>query len=160
MAVAGLLEMQITGGDYFDYNMRSGLGVKASGSVIEHQITGDVVTITINQDIITGFIIYYDFTSDVEEGGDVAGMNIGSITPNPADEATSITYSVPTVSNTKVEIYDALGNRVTTLYNGVGNQGVNTLNWDIRNENVPNGVYTVKLTHNGASITEKLVVVR
>lgn len=148
------------GGDYFDYNMRSGLGVKASGSVIEHQITGDVVTITINQDIITGFIIYYDFTSGVEEGGDVAGMNIGSITPNPADEATSITYSVPTVSNTKVEIYDALGNIVTTLYNGVGNQGVNTLNWDIRNENVPNGVYTVKLTHNGASITEKLVVVR
>ena len=67
---------------------------------------------------------------------------------------------MPTVGQTKVEVFDALGKVVATLFDGMGSQGPNTLQWNVQNENIANGVYTLKLTHNGVMITKNIAVVR
>ena len=123
-------------------------------------MNGDDATIIITQDVITGFIIYYDFTSDVQEAETSSTLAFSGITPNPVENETKVSYTLPTVGQTTVEVFDALGNSVTTLFNGIGNQGMNTVNWNVQNDNVANGVYTIKVTHNGVSIINTLVVVR
>jgi hypothetical protein len=148
-------------GAYFSYNMNTGVGNKMPGNIIQYNLNGNDASIIVTQDVITGFIIYYDFVSDVNdtETGSTA-LEFNTITPNPVDNETAIAYTLPTVGQTKVEVFDALGSVVTTLFDGMGSQGMNTLNWNVQNQNIANGIYTLKLTHNGVTITKNIAVVR
>lgn len=148
-------------GPYFSYNMNTGVGNKMPGNIIQYTLNGNDASIIITADVINGFIIYYDFVSEVNETETGAtAFEVNAITPNPVDNQTSIAYTLPTVGQTKVEVFDALGKVVATLFDGMGSQGPNTLQWNVQNENIANGVYTLKLTHNGVMITKNIAVVR
>lgn len=78
--------------------------------------------------------------------------------PNPFNEATTIGYRLPQKAHVRLEIFDALGRRVTTLVNTQEPPGNHQIIW--RAENNSSGVYFYKLTAGNFKKTEKMVLLK
>ncbi|MGH7451180.1 MAG: FlgD immunoglobulin-like domain containing protein, partial [bacterium] len=77
--------------------------------------------------------------------------------PNPFNPATRIQYQLPEVAMVKLDIFNALGQKVRTLVNG-GQQaaGYYNLEWNGRNDaeiTVPSGIYFYRFEAKGAAKT-------
>jgi hypothetical protein len=64
--------------------------------------------------------------------------------PNPFNPSTTIKYSVPEVSNIKIDLYDLLGNKIRTIEEGIKTAGVHFLKFS--GEDLSSGVYFVRLS--------------
>ena len=153
-------------GALFSYNMKTGEGRSASD--IQHRTSGTTGsscdTLIISRDAIRGFIIVYDFTSDVGDE-DAVSMNDLAITntaPNPFSTSTAITFNVPSATNVTVEIYNAIGTRVATLANDMFAAGSHTIEWNGLTNGVmmSSGLYTIRVTDGVHSATQQVVFVR
>ncbi len=74
-----------------------------------------------------------------------------------------IRYAIPEKGKVRIDIYNALGQRIKTLVNSVVNPGFYTARWDARADNgvmVGNGIYFYRLSATGENITKKIVLVR
>lgn len=82
--------------------------------------------------------------------------------PNPFNPRTTVSYTVPSRGTVTVAIYDVLGARVTTLFNGARDAGAYSIEWDGRAQGaaVGSGVYFVTIEHNGAAQTKKMVMLK
>lgn len=148
-------------GALFAYNMKTGTGRSAAD--ILHKEVGGCDTIIILRDAIKGFIIVYDYTTDVNEEGDpVTDLVITKSAPNPFTTSTAITFNVPTTSIVKLEVYNTVGVRVATLVNGEFTPGLHTIDWNglSNGVTVPNGLYTVRVSDGINSATQQIVFVR
>ncbi|GAB4296472.1 MAG: hypothetical protein Kow0098_19680 [Ignavibacteriaceae bacterium] len=63
--------------------------------------------------------------------------------PNPFNPSTTISYSLPERSNVKIELFNILGQRISTLFNGSADAGLHSLKFD--SGNIAGGVYLVGL---------------
>ena len=63
--------------------------------------------------------------------------------PNPFNPATTIQYQLPTGSNVKIVIYDALGRQVSVLVNEFQNAGTHTTNFNA--SNLASGIYFYRM---------------
>ena len=145
--------------------MNTGIG-RNSATIIDYSATGTKSTIRVNKDDIDGFIITYDFTSAVEEQP-VAGMpvafELSEARPNPFDNSTSVIVGVPTSANVNIEVYDAMGSKVSTLANRFYTSGRYELTWNSKSDNgadLTSGVYFVKMTAGAFSTTQRLMLVK
>jgi len=81
--------------------------------------------------------------------------------PNPFNPETTIPFSVPArLRSARLEIYNALGQRVRTLMDGPVRGGEHQVSWDGLDEKghpVPSGVYVTRLQADGWSATRKMV---
>ena len=75
--------------------------------------------------------------------------------PNPLTTSTTINYTLPERDNVTVEVFDILGRKIQTLANEVMDAGPHSVVFN--GENLPLGMYTVKIT-SGASSEEMKVV--
>jgi hypothetical protein len=99
----------------------------------------------------------------VNKSGGVTGVTENNpinlrVTPNPAISDINVTFTLE--SNTKVEIalIDMSGKKVSeTLSNA--NSGLNTITIKANNT-IANGVYFVRVTYNGTSVTKQVVVTK
>ncbi len=87
--------------------------------------------------------------------------------PNPFNANTQITFALPKSGNTILEIYNVLGQKVSTLFNEYMSAGTKTVNWDGRDDQgtgVPSGIYFYRLTSkNGPDQfiqTKKMMVIK
>jgi len=83
--------------------------------------------------------------------------------PDPFHKTTALDYELPAPGFVTITIYDASGQLVRTLLDEYKPAGTFKTVWDGRSTQgnpVTTGVYFCKLNYNGASLTEKLVVVR
>jgi hypothetical protein len=78
--------------------------------------------------------------------------------PNPFNARTVITYRLPVRSHVRLEIYNLLGQRVTTLVNGREEAGGNMVIWDA--SGFPSGMYFYRLTTGGFSEARRMVLVK
>jgi hypothetical protein len=62
--------------------------------------------------------------------------------PNPFNPSTTIEYGLPEKSNVRLEIFNILGQRVATLYDGEQTAGYQKLRW---NANVSTGIYIYRI---------------
>lgn len=87
-------------------------------------------------------------------------VELGDAFPNPAinTNTVSISFEVEKLSNVTVELYDQIGNKISTLYNNQSTAGYKAFNADISNLN--SGAYYYQLNVNGFTFTKKLVVVK
>jgi hypothetical protein len=79
------------------------------------------------------------------------------------DYGISAAFQEPVKTAVKVEVFDVLGRRVTTVYSGELFANIITLSWDGRDENnaqVPSGVYFLKATAGEATDVKKILVIR
>ncbi|MDZ4840159.1 MAG: T9SS type A sorting domain-containing protein [Bacteroidota bacterium] len=93
-----------------------------------------------------------------------AGVNDPKITavtalevfPNPAVNNATLRFDMSKAGVAEVSVFDALGKKVSILYNGQLNQGTQKLNVDLSTLN--NGIYFVNVNAGGQVVTTRLVV--
>lgn len=77
--------------------------------------------------------------------------------PNPAAQNTTISFNIYEKNNVTVNMYDVLGNLVSTISQGnefeKGNHSIN-----INTSDLSSGIYYVSLTINGAKETKKIII--
>ena len=83
--------------------------------------------------------------------------------PNPFNPSTVINYSLPYVSDVKLNVYDMNGRRVNSLINQIQEAGTHSITWnakDFRGNAISAGVYLYKLEAGGRVFTEKMVYMK
>ncbi len=83
--------------------------------------------------------------------------------PNPFNPTTTIEYSIAKAQNVRLVIYNALGQKVRTLVNGVQSAGTHRFIWNGKNErglNVPSGLYFYRLEGDHQVVTKKMILIR
>ncbi len=83
--------------------------------------------------------------------------------PNPFNTSTTISFFTKNKVSTQIYIYNILGQKVRTLFNGVPNDGYNTIIWNGRNDNgrmVASGIYFYQMITPDNSTAKKMVLVR
>jgi hypothetical protein len=79
--------------------------------------------------------------------------------PNPFNPSTTIVYDLPVDGFMKLEVFDGLGHRVSTLVDGYQAAGEYSAVFDAKG--LPSGVYCCRLSTSGnAVLTRKLLLVR
>ena len=84
--------------------------------------------------------------------------------PNPFNAGTSIVFGAPGVHPVKLVVFNALGQKVRTLFTGVSRPGQNRIVWnDGRDEagaQVATGLYLYRLTTPGSVLTGKMLYLK
>lgn len=92
-----------------------------------------------------------------------AVFNLKQNYPNPFNPNTAIAFELDRDGRGHLDIFDISGKLVKTLAHGAMPAGRHTVQWDataVNGEAVPSGVYFYKLTHNGRSQSQKMVLMR
>ncbi len=83
--------------------------------------------------------------------------------PNPFNAQTTIRFNLANASAVKLEIYNLLGEKVRSLFQGVLPAGINTFQWlgnNTAGENVTSGLYFYRLETNTGIEIKTLVLLR
>ncbi|MCK4640151.1 MAG: T9SS type A sorting domain-containing protein [Candidatus Marinimicrobia bacterium] len=84
--------------------------------------------------------------------------------PNPFNPETTLRFELTEAARISVQIYDLLGNRITTLTNAAFQPGEHNLTWngrDHQNRLVGTGIYFLQISgDHGISHTEKVIFLR
>jgi len=92
-----------------------------------------------------------------------SAFNLGQNFPNPFSSATWINYSVPELSNLKLNIYNVRGELITTLQNGQFEPGKYSIKWNGLNDegrSVTSGIYFYRLQTDDFIETKKMFKLR
>ncbi len=154
-----------TKGNRFLINMREPIPYNRRTNDVLLQIQGDSVWVRILNSNITGFEIVREPTTLVNvweqpEGGESL---LAQNTPNPFSGNTVLSYRVENAGNLMLEVYDAIGTKVTTLVDDYFVPGEYNVKWDGRNaagQDVAEGVYTYRMSVNGQVYTRKMMLMR
>ncbi len=74
--------------------------------------------------------------------------------PNPFNPTTEISFSLPEAGKVRLDVYNVLGNKVTTLVNGQLNAGSHSITFDA--SLLPSGIYFYKIQANNFSAIKKM----
>jgi len=83
--------------------------------------------------------------------------------PNPFNPTTLIKYDLPRDCRVRLDVYNVVGQRVTTLVDGNQIAGYKSVSWDGRDENgcqVSSGVYLYRIQAGGFTQVRKMVLLR
>jgi cytochrome c peroxidase len=80
------------------------------------------------------------------------------VTPNPFNPTSTITFNVPTSGDVKLTVYNVSGQRVKTLVDGFKTAGTHQVL--LVADELPSGVYFVRLVTAGQSTTRKAVLLK
>jgi hypothetical protein len=107
--------------------------------------------------------------SDIEDNPNPAAIPRSLILyqnyPNPFNPTTIIEFYNPETRSARVtlEVFNIVGQRVRTLFDGTAQPGFNRIAWDGRdqsNREVASGVYFYRLTSDRSSITRKMLLMK
>jgi len=85
------------------------------------------------------------------------GVGLGQNTPNPANELTTVNYTLENSAKVNMELHDINGKLVRILAEGTMSAGEHRV--DINTSDLQNGVYFYVLTTDGAVSTKRMTVV-
>lgn len=78
--------------------------------------------------------------------------------PNPFNASTTINYSLPQPSDVRLDIYDILGRKVQTLWDGRQTAGEHSVIWDA--DGFASGAYFYKITAGEFERSEKMILLK
>lgn len=85
-------------------------------------------------------------------------FNLYPIFPNPFNLSTIISYSLPAPGVTTLEVFNLLGQKVVTLYDGYQNAGEHSIRWQAKD--LTSGIYFVRLSCGELSSTARLTLLK
>jgi len=86
--------------------------------------------------------------------------------PNPFNPSTNIVFNVPVKAadqTVRLDVFNVLGQRVATLFNGTTSPGLHTVRWNGVNQSgkaVPSGIYIYRLSSRTTSITKRMLLLK
>jgi len=78
--------------------------------------------------------------------------------PNPFNPITEIAFSIPDACDVRLDVYNIVGQKVTTLVDGMLQSGDHSVAWDA--SDVSSGVYFYRLTGGEVTATRKMVLLK
>jgi hypothetical protein len=107
-----------------------------------------------------GFIYYFENATIVgaEEHEGSGAPSALVVSPNPARSRVTIGYEVAEPGKVRCDVYSVDGRRVATPFDRWENTGAHCGSWDVAD--LAAGVYLVKLTSNGETLTRSVLVTR
>jgi photosystem II stability/assembly factor-like uncharacterized protein len=96
--------------------------------------------------------------TDAEETAAVERVSLDAASPNPFATATTLRYALAEGGPVRLAVYDVLGREVAVLAAGKVAAGVHEASFDAHD--VPAGIYFVRLTAEGASVTRRVTRTR
>lgn len=81
-----------------------------------------------------------------------------SIFPNPFSASATINYTLPKSDNVNIEVFDLVGKKITTLFNGKQAEGAQNVTFDRTQFGLSTGMYFVKINVGNSFITQKVMV--
>lgn len=112
--------------------------VKLGGNLANNAANADAMYI----------VVIDDLQNDVAQAIEPRTFELQQNYPNPFNPSTEIVYYVKRDARLTINIYNALGQLVRTLYDGQQNAGHHRVTWDARNndgQSVPSGMYLYTL---------------
>ncbi len=122
---------------------------------------------------------YFGYTGSISACSDpTAGLDVpvtprqpafktalANFAPNPLMSGAkgSVQFTMGQAGKAAIDVFDVNGRLVRTIFNGIAQEGVNTIHWDgtdSASRPVASGVYFYRLRANGEDYAKKLVVVR
>ena len=92
-----------------------------------------------------------------------SGFDLLQNYPNQFNQQTMIQFSVPSLSDVSINIYDLNGKLIDVVAQGIYAQGTHSVIWNgmnLNNESVSSGVYLYKLITPNETITRQLTLIR
>jgi len=86
------------------------------------------------------------------------GFRLEQNYPNPFNPNTTISYSIPELSNVSLKVYDVLGREVATLVNEEKPAGNYSCVFDA--SHLPSGIYLYSLNIGNQTISKKFVLMK
>ena len=89
-------------------------------------------------------------------------FELGSNFPNPFNPSTIIPYQLPAPTRVRLEVFNLLGQRISTLVDGEQPAGFHAAQWDATDaagQAVGAGVYLYRLSGDGAKITRRMLLI-
>lgn len=91
-------------------------------------------------------------------------LRLSPVTPNPINHGTaSFKFSLPEAAPVRLDIFNVLGQKITTLVDGKFNAGEHSVNWNITDRSgnkLSSGVYIYQLSAMGRTFTKRLTVIK
>ena len=78
--------------------------------------------------------------------------------PNPFNPTTTISFNLPEASDVKLEVYNLLGQKITTIVEANLSAGRQSYTWD--GSSMASGIYLYKLTVNGFVDSKIMVLMK
>ena len=88
----------------------------------------------------------------------VSNFSISDPYPNPFNPTTQLNFNVPVSDYIQINIYNASGNIVDTLYDGYIQSGVHTLDWVAKD--LSSGVYFIKSVFQSDVVVKKVILIK
>ena len=136
-----------------------------SGIVVDNDADDD--TVCDDMDVCEGYDDTVDADGDgtpdgcylsIYEGISPDNYSISSIYPNPFNPVTKITYGLPENTDITISVYNMKGTQITTLVNTFQTAGYHSVNWNA--DNLPSGVYLIRMDSGDFTQTQKVVLVK
>ena len=92
-----------------------------------------------------------------------SGFSLEQNYPNPFNPTTTITFSVPTLGQVSVTVYNIIGQEIIRLVDGVVPAGTYQVSWDGRDafgRAMTSGVYLYRITADQYTATRKMLMVK
>ena len=83
---------------------------------------------------------------------------LGAIYPNPFNTQATIRYDVPVHGTVRIDIYDVLGRKITTLADGEMDAGRYGTVWDAGD--MPSGIYFIRMEAGEFKEVQKMVLLK
>ncbi len=93
----------------------------------------------------------------------VEGFRLEQNYPNPFNPSTTIQYNLAKRTEVSIEVYNILGSKVATLFQGKQSAGQHSVRWDGKDDSgqaVSTGVYYYKLTTPEFSAVKKMLLIK
>jgi len=103
--------------------------------------------------------IDYDGMFDISKkvAASISDNNLSfNVSPNPYSEQTNVVYQLDQTSEVTLEVFNKLGQKVTTLHKGIQEPGTYQYPFNAKQYGFSAGVYTVKMTINSQIFTRLL----
>jgi len=115
-----------------------GYAVGMGGTIITNK---DSATVAVKETIPlpTGYALYQNY-------------------PNPFNAQTSIQFCLPSACNVRIEVFNPIGQRITTLLNSHNTAGYHRIDFD--GSNLPSGIYYYKLQTDKFQASRKMMLVK
>ncbi|MEX2116671.1 MAG: T9SS type A sorting domain-containing protein [Bacteroidota bacterium] len=97
-------------------------------------------------------------SAGTEESTIPASFYVGQNYPNPFNPATVIRYGLPTASNVSANVFNMLGQKVATVFEGRKEAGTHELRFNAAN--LPSGVYLLRVQAGGHSTVQRMVLMK
>ncbi len=122
--------------DNSDFRLQASSSASTGASFSNPQFNGQVLGVkNLSKGVVNEFVLY----------------------PNPATANTTISFSIPEKNKVSVNVYNVLGNLVSTLSQSNDfEKGNNTIS--LNTSNLASGIYYISLEINGSKETKKLII--